>query len=72
MAGLTLAPEGSGLLAKLLPIYIHLHLRSRSHRGCRMSENEGDLYLITKGKTVVAKGLVFYISTYIDTCWPLL
>ena len=26
------------------------------------------VYLITRGKTVVAKGLVFYISTYIDTC----
>ena len=25
------------------------------------------VYLIMRGKTVVAKGLVFYISTYIDT-----
>ena len=25
------------------------------------------VYLITRGKTVVAKGLVFYISTYIGT-----
>ena len=26
------------------------------------------VYLITRGKTVVAKGPDFYISTYIDTC----
>ena len=38
MTGLTLASEGSGLLAKLQSIYVYHHLWSHSHWGCRMSE----------------------------------
>ena len=39
-AGLTLVSEGSGSLAKLQPTHEHLHLRSCSHWGYRMSENK--------------------------------
>ena len=39
-AGLTLAREGCGSLAKLQPIHEHLHLRSSCHWGCEMSENK--------------------------------
>ena len=39
MVGLTLAPEGSGSLVKPQPVYAFLQLRSCSHWGCRMSEN---------------------------------
>ena len=40
MAGLTLAPEGSGSLAKLQLLYELLCLRSGWTQGCRMSENK--------------------------------
>ena len=40
MAGLTLAPEGSGSLAKLQLLCELLHLRSGWTQGCRMSENK--------------------------------
>ena len=39
MVGLTLALEGSGSLVKPQPVYVFLQLRSCSHWGCRMSEN---------------------------------
>ena len=42
MTGLTLAPEGSGSLAKLQPLHELLHLRSGCPRGYmyRMLENK--------------------------------
>ena len=40
MAGLTLAPEGSGSLAKQQLLHKLLHLRSGWTQGCRMSENK--------------------------------
>ena len=40
MTGLTLAPEGSGSLAKLQPLHKLLHLRSGCSRGYTISENK--------------------------------
>ena len=40
MAQLTLAPEGSGSLAKLQQLHELLRLRSGWTQGCRMSENK--------------------------------
>ena len=40
MAGLTLASEGSGSLAKLQLIHELLHQQAGWTQGCRMSENE--------------------------------
>ena len=40
MVGLTLAPEGSGSLAKLQLLHELLHLRSGWTQDCRMSENK--------------------------------
>lgn len=40
MARLTLASEGSGLIAKLQPIHVYLQMWSYSYWGCRMLENK--------------------------------
>ena len=59
MAGLTLAPEGSGSLVKLQLIHKLLHLRSGWTQGCRMSENK------RKAVQEISMNVCMYVYMYV-------
>ena len=63
MIGLTLVPEGSGSLAKLLPLHELLQLRSGCPRGYRISENRWEVDEIS----ILCKVYLVSVSHYWDT-----